>query len=912
MGSKEKTRVTFGEFELDEGRRLLLKRGEIVNLNPKAFELLLVFLKNHGKLLTKEELLDKVWEGQFVEENNLTVHISALRKIFGEKKGEHQFIVTIPGKGYKFVADIRTAADEIVTLKFASTPPIKYAIVPAASPQESEADESFIGRNQETKEIKSLLRQRNINLVTLTGAGGTGKTRLAQVVSKELKSDFPDGVFFVELASTTDAEFVISVIAQTLDVTESAGKSLVETVTNFLIGRRILLVLDNFEHLLSAASLIKELLSKAFLVKVLVTSRAPLRLNIEREFKVLPLEFPVADSAISIDKITEFSAIKLFCKRAQSVKPTFLLSNENFPVVTEICRRLDGLPLAIELAAARVKLFSPQAILDRLENSLKLLTSGAKDSPARQRTMRDAIQWSYDLLEDDEKLLFRRLAIFAGGFTVEAAEAVGSGQWAKGNKNQNPTADCRPPTSVLDVLDLLIDSNLLVSKEQADGNVRLRMLEVVREFAFELLEQTDELDDLHQFHGSYFLSLAEKAEDHLLTETGNEWLERLENEHDNFRSALAWALKNDGQTASRIAAALRFFWLNHNHLSEGFHWSKAALEATENTFSAARSKLLLSNGLFLRNQGELQEAQRTYEKTLTESRELNDLGQIIKANHGLAAVAVLQKDFSTSQVFNQEALALSRQLNDEMQIAYSLCSLGDLEMSKRNLSAARPILEECLQLSKKLGNDRLLTTTYHNLGTIDYHENKYDSSVLNFTESLRIARKMGNKTMISCSLDGFAALATVGGNIELAVKLSGAAETLREEIGFQIEPAEEIFRNDYLAKVRTELDEKKFAQLYEQGKTTDLDMTFALIGKQQSIYKESKINTEEVSEITIERHSIERIIIQEEIISDASDENKIHPIQQRQLPPKKSFNFAILGITLLAIILCVWIWLSLN
>jgi predicted ATPase/DNA-binding winged helix-turn-helix (wHTH) protein len=900
---------TFDDFKVDAERRVLLKNGETVALNSKTFDLLLILVENHGQILSKDELLEKVWEGQFVEENNLTVHISAIRKALGEKKGEPQFIVTIPGKGYKFIAEIRQAADEIITLKLDSNS--NYAITPVALPEYFAADESFVGREQETAEIKDLLRLNGLRLLTLTGAGGTGKTRLAQVVAQQLKADFSDGVFFVELAAVTDAEFVVSAIAQTLDVTESAGKSLLETLTDFLQRRRILLVLDNFEHLLSAAPLVKELLENTYSLKVLTTSRAPLRLHDELEFKLSPLEFPSSDSAISLDEITEFSAVKLFCKRAQTAKPTFLLTETNFAAVTEICCRLDGLPLAIELAAARIKLLSPQSILERLKNSLQLLTGGTKDAPARQRTIRDAIQWSYDLLADEEKFLFRRLAIFAGGFTVEAAETVVSSQWSVvSNKEENLTTDHRPPTTTLDLLGSLVDCNLLVSREQADGNVRLRMLEVVREFAFEILEKAGELVELQQLHANYFLSLAENAEKYLLTETGSEWLEKLENEHDNLRAALGWALANDKQTATRMAAALRFFWLNHNHLTEGFRWSKAALEATENDFSEARSKLLLSNGLFLLNRGELAAAQKSYEKTLAESREIKDLPQIIKANHGLGAIAVLQKDFAAAQSFLEESLNLSRQLNDEMQTAYSLCSLGNLEMTKGDFLAARPPLEECLQLAKKLGNDRLLTTTHYNLGTIDYHENKYHSAAFNFTESFRIARQMNDKTMISCSLDGFAALAAVEKNYELAAKLSGAAENLREEIGFQIEPAEEIFRHDYLTKIHRALDEKTFHALYEQGKTADVNETAALLLKENF----SAGNQNEFSEIIIETHSIERIIIEEEITDDAPNEIIINQPSRLSAPSNNQekssnvFHYLIFAVGLAAIILSFWVW----
>lgn len=832
----------------------------MVALNSKTFDLLLTLVENYGKVLGKDELLEKVWEGQFVEENNLTVQISALRKIFGESKNENKFIVTIPGKGYKFIAEISAPVEQTNSLAIINKD------LPIAAVAEKHQT-TLIGRDSEIAEIKNLLRQTDARLLTLTGAGGSGKTSLARSIAEELKADFADGVFFVELAAATETDFVISAIAQTLDITEASNKSLAETIRDFLQTRKILLILDNFEQVLSAAPIVGDFLASSASLKILVTSRAALHLPNEREFMVLPLALPPLDSRFSNKNLDEYPAIALFCKRAQAVKPNFVLTNENIASVAEICRRLDGLPLAIELAAVRVKLLSPNAILERLSNSLNLLTGGAKDSPSRQRTMRGAVEWSYDLLTDDEKYLFRRLAVFAGGFTAESAEFFVLNSFSISQQNSNNIEEIasingQRTLDVFNLLDSLIENNLLVLKDQTDGNARLRMLEVVREFALECLETSGEAESVKRAHSQFFLELSEKAEPLLHGESGNEWLEKLETEHDNLRSALAWSLKNDGETAARIAAALRFFWLNRTHLSEGLIWSSAALAATETSVSKARSELLLSNGVFLRSQGNLPAAQKIYEKTLDESRQLNDLMQIIKANHGLAAIAVLQKDFSSAQTSIEEALTLSRELNDEMQTAYSLASLGDLEMSRENLSLARPLLEECLTISKKLSHKKLLTVTYFNLGTIDYFDNSFETAAFNFAESLQIAEEMGNTTMISCALEGFAALAMKSNTPELSAKLAGASENLRESIGYSLEPAEEIFRTNYLKRTRAALGEKEFADAYKQGKTMDLDQSIALAKFVDS--KTGSSFNEWQNEIIIENHSFSRIIIEEE------------------------------------------------
>lgn len=929
---------SFAEFEVDAKKRLLLKNAQTIPLNSKAFELLLVLIENHGEVLSKTKLLDKVWEGQFVEENNLTVHISALRKIFGEKKGEHQFIATIPGKGYKFVADVRLPFENSEQEKSNNLEVLQNSLTVSVPPR---YETNLIGRTREIAEIKDLLRQNDVNPVTLTGAGGSGKTSLARTVGEELKEDFVDGVFFVELAAATETDFVVSAIAQTLDITEASNKSLVETIRDFLQTRKILLILDNFEQVLSAAPIVGDFLINSTSLKILVTSRAPLHLPNEHEFTVLPLALPPLDSRFSNENLVEYPAIALFCKRAQTVKPNFVLTNENIASVAEICRRLDGLPLAIELAAVRVKLLSPNSILERLENSLNFLTGGAKDLPSRQRTMRGAVEWSYDLLTEDEKFLFRRLAVFAGGFTVEAAEFIVEaekkrkgdeekrrrGEEEKRQSEGKPVADENLPISsslhllissssslsislsVLDLLDSLVENNLLVSKDQTDGNVRLRMLEVVREFALECLETSGEAESVRRVHSEFFLEFAEKAEPFLHGESGNEWLEKLETEYDNLRSALAWSLKNDAEKAARIAAALRFFWLNRSHLSEGSSWSSAALAATENSVSKARSELLLSNGVFLRSQGNLPAAQKIYEKTLAESRKLNDLSQIIKANHGLAAIAVLQKDFSSAQISIEEALTLSRQLKDEMQTAYSLASLGDLEMSRENLSRARPLLEECLTISKKLAHKKLLTVTHFNLGTIDYFENSFETANSNFSESLQMAEEMGNTTMISCALEGFAALAVKNGNPAQSAKLAGAAESLREAIGYYIEPAEEIFRNKYMAETRAALSEKEFAALYANGLTMNSNEAVALAFS-QNLPEKIEFDTDknkQINEIIIENHKIERITI-EEFESGNTAQPLIESVPQNSVGQNFLWRFALLLFIALAIAASVFIY----
>jgi predicted ATPase/DNA-binding winged helix-turn-helix (wHTH) protein len=523
----------FGEYEMDCGRRSLTRDGEPMSLNSKAFDLLQQLVENHGSVLTKDDLLTSVWPGQFVEENNLTVHISALRKALGEMKNEHRYIVTVPGRGYSFIERVESVDVESRSPRAKTADDLSGLVNGTYATETGNAytTESIFGRDGEIAEIKELLQQgrEDVRLVILTGPGGSGKTRLAHAVAGELSTTFPDGIAFVELAAVRDAEFVAPAIAQALGLKESGESLPLESLKTFLSGRQMLLILDNFEQLTEATSVVRNILTSSPKLKVLVTSRIALRVNNEREFAVPPLSFPPKGQELSADQLSEYAAIRLFVARARNANRNFVLSDANAAAVAEISRRLDGLPLAIELAAARVKLLSAQSILSRLENSLRLLTGGAIELPERQRTIRAAIEWSYDLLDEDAKIMFQRVSVFAGGFSVEAAESLVSGQFS----------DLIAP---LDLLTSLVDNSLLFAREETDDGVRLQMLGVVREFALEYLEKSGEAEDVRRLHADFFLSLAEEAEPFLFSGQSIDWLEKLETENDNLRAALKWLL----------------------------------------------------------------------------------------------------------------------------------------------------------------------------------------------------------------------------------------------------------------------------------------------------------------------------------------------------------------------------------
>jgi non-specific serine/threonine protein kinase len=449
------------------------------------------------------------------------------------------------------------------------------------------------GREREVADLLGLIRRSETRLVTVSGPGGVGKTRLALQVAVEAANDYADGVAFVRLDPIRDPALVVATIAQGLGLREAGNESWFTRLTEFLSGREQLLILDNFEQIIGAASVVSNLLAVCPRLKVLVTSREVLRLTGEREFPLSPLGLPASDE-VSVDAIAQAGAVALFVQRAQAANPTFRLTPDVAPIVVDICRRLDGLPLAIELAASRIKVLSPRSLLARLEQRLMLLTGGARDQPARLQTMRDAIAWSHDPLPPAEQALFRRLAVFAGGFTLDAVAEVASFELrASGLGGSAPMAEplevgtapnskleaSSPKLATLDGIASLIEKSLVRPMEDgAAGEPRFTMLETIREFGAAMLVAEGEAVEARRQHGRWMVDLAERAEPELVGPRQDEWLDRLEAERDNIRAALAWAIdERDAERAQRLAGALWRFWVTRGYLTEGKTWTERAL-----------------------------------------------------------------------------------------------------------------------------------------------------------------------------------------------------------------------------------------------------------------------------------------------------------------------------------------------
>jgi len=742
----------------------------------------------------------------------------------------------------------------------------------------------LVGRVQEIAGVCALISRPEVRLVTLTGTGGVGKTRLALEVAAAVNSAFADGTCFVTLAPLTDPALVLSTIAQALGVREQGSQPLLESLQDHLREQQLLLLLDNFEQVERAAPLVAEVLVAAPRLHVLVTSRTSLHLSGEHEFVVPPLSLPDLRNLPPPDRLMQYGAIRLFVARAQAVQAAFAMTGENAPAVAAICQQVDGLPLAIELAAGRSKLFSPQALLPRLANRLKLLVGGAQDLPLRQQTLRGTISWSYDLLSQDEKTLFRRLAVFVGGSTLEAAEAV-----------------CNAHTDLeIDVLEAvagLVDKSLLRQEEQADGEPRLLMLETIREYALERLAASGEAEAIQRQHATFFLAMAEQSDRKLRSAEQSTWRRRLVVEHDNLRAALRWTLESqEAEMGLRLAGALLLFWRFCNRLCEGRSWLEQVLaQPGAKAHTKAAAKALRAAGAMAYYQGDFPEAHQLLEASVMVSREGGAAGklELAQALVMLGEVALLQGNASAAKELAGEGLPVCQEAGDAWFIAMALHLLGKATGELGDLMAARSLLEESaaqlriigdrrylmmpvdalgmlalrqgdytgarasfeetLSVAQEMGDEPFIANALTHLGTVALRMGDYPQSAALYQQSLALNREQGNKDGIVEDLAGLAEVASLLGQPERAARLFGAVEALREVSGIRLSPLRRAGYDRTAEGIRAHLDEATFAQAWEKGRAMPLEQAIeealATQDEPPTATKLQQVNEEETSSV---------------------------------------------------------------
>ena len=796
---------TFGDFVLDLDTHELVRAGTPVSLSPKAFRLLGILVENHPKALSKAELQDGLWPGTFVVEKNLTNLVSEIRDALGDDPVRPRFIRTVHRFGYAF----REAAS-IEAVGSADAAGARTAVADVRRHNLPVQLTNFIGRDREIAELLRLVA--STRLLTLTGAGGCGKTRLALELAAHALNRFPDGLWVVELAALSDASLVTQTVASVLDVREGPNRTIDEALSGYVRDRQILLVLDNCEHLITAcAQLAEALLRAAPRLSILATSREGLGITGETIWRVPSLSVPDPPHAACAETLRQYDAVRLFLERSAAVDPEFSVTRANAAMVAQVCHRIDGIPLAIELAAARLKVLSIEQINARLNDRFRLLTGGSRTAVARQRTLEATVDWSYDLLSDSERRLLRRLSVFAGGWTIDAAEDVSSGE---GIGRKRSWIFCRASSTSH-------SSTSTTTSTGADGIGSSRPC--VR-YGRERLLQSGEAERLRDCHLAFFHALVRRAEPELTRAGQVSWLNRLHREHDNLRSALEACLAAArGDQSLELAAALSFFWMKRSYFREGQQWLERALSASNNASPALRAKALMGLGTMTFFQGDYPRTRAILEESATLGRTAGDLF-VVAFSRGISAMAALEiGDITEAARLAAEGQAAALRSGAPWTRGPSLTCLAYQALYGGDLDRAGQLYEEVLVLVRQQGEKWGMGIALFDLGLLRTVQHRYAQARALCAEGLVLYQEFGDRRGIAYCLGILAGVELAEGHALRAARLRGAMEALLESVGLPVQATYNEWIGDRsFATMKESLGDSEFEAALAEGRNMSL------------------------------------------------------------------------------------------